>query len=190
MRDKAGGTQGQTVHPGKYARIERERRFLLAEAPAPSAATVTRVITDRYLVGTRLRLRRAERSDGGCELKLTQKVPVARPGAVQGLITNTYLSPAEYDLLASLPAAVLTKTRISVPPLGVDVFDGRLRGLVLAEGEFATDEEARSFTPPPECVAEVTDDARFTGGRLVGASRQDLLQWLAEYGLRPAAPQR
>ncbi|MFF0009982.1 hypothetical protein [Streptomyces sp. NPDC005374] len=144
------------------------------------------MITDRYLVGTRLRLRRAERRDvGGCELKLTQKVPADRPGAVQGLITNTYLSPAEYDVLASLPAALLSKTRFSVPPLGVDVFDGPLQGLVLAEAEFTSDEAALAFVPPVECVAEVTVDARFTGGRLVGASREDLVAWLAEYGIRP-----
>ncbi|MFF1449672.1 hypothetical protein ACFVYF_16210 [Streptomyces sp. NPDC058274] len=144
------------------------------------------MITDRYLVGTRLRLRRAERADvGGCELKLTQKIPADRPGAVQGLITNTYLSPAEYDLLASLSAAVLSKSRFSVPPLGVDVFDGPLQGLVLAEAEFTSDEEALAFVPPAECVAEVTDDARFTGGRLVGASREDLVAWLAEYGIQP-----
>ncbi|MGW4913749.1 hypothetical protein [Streptomyces sp. NPDC004270] len=185
MMDKAGEVQGQSVYPGKYARVERERRFLLAEPPTPSTITVTRLITDRYLVGTRLRLRRADFSDGRCERKLTQKVPHSRPGGVQGLITNTYLSPTEYDLLASLPAAVLSKTRFSVPPLGVDVFDGPLRGLVLAEAEFTTDEEAQSFVPPSECVAEVTDDARFTGGRLVETSRQELLGWLAEYGLRP-----
>src|SRR5882757_5759247 len=154
MMDEAGGVQGQSVLPGKYARVERERRFLLAEPPAQSAVTATRMITDRYLVGTRLRLRRSEWPDGGCELKLTQKVPITRPGAVQGLITNTYLSPAEYDLLASLPAAVLSKTRFSVPPLGVDVFDGPLRGLVLAEAEFDTDEEARAFRPPEDAVAE------------------------------------
>ncbi|PAZ11376.1 hypothetical protein CLM62_35945 [Streptomyces sp. SA15] len=190
MMERAGEAQGEVVSPGKYARIERERRFLLAGPPAPSTVTVIRVITDRYLVGTRLRLRRAERSDvGGCELKLTQKVPVDQPGAVQGLITNTYLSQAEYDLLASLPAAVLYKTRFSVPPLGVDVFDGPLEGLVLAEAEFTGDEEALAFVPPTECVAEVTDDARFTGGRLVGASRQELLAWLAEYGIRPGTAQ-
>jgi CYTH domain-containing protein len=185
MTDKAGGIQGQSVRPGKYARVERERRFLLAGPPTPSRVTATRVITDRYLTGTRLRLRRADLPDGSCERKLTQKVPISRPGGVQGLITNTYLSPPEYDLLASLPAAVLSKTRYSVPPLGVDVFDGPLRGLVLAEAEFTTDEEARSFVPPPECAAEVTDDIRFTGGRLVGTSRRDLLGWLAEYGLHP-----
>ncbi|MGW2937210.1 hypothetical protein ACWDA7_36480 [Streptomyces sp. NPDC001156] len=149
--------------------------------------TAKRVITDRYVVGTRLRLRRADFADGRCELKLTQKVPLPRPGAVQGLITNTYLSPAEYDVLASLPAALLSKTRFSVPPLGVDVFDGRFQGLVLAEAEFTSDTEAQSFVPPAECVAEVTDDARFTGGRLVQTSREELLGWLAEYGLHPGS---
>ncbi|CAM5241856.1 hypothetical protein SALBM311S_03088 [Streptomyces alboniger] len=190
VSQRAGQTQGTVVSPGEYARIERERRFLLAGPPAPSSVTVTRVITDRYLVGTRLRLRRAERPDvGACELKLTQKVPFDQPGAVQGLITNTYLSTAEYDLLASLPAVVLSKTRFSVPPLGVDVFDGPLEGLVLAEAEFTSDEEALAFAPPAECVAEVTDDARFTGGSLLRASREELLAWLAEYGIRPGTPQ-
>lgn len=93
--------------------------------PPTSAVTASRRITDRYLPGTRPRLRRAECLDnsGACELKLTQKVPAGRPGYVQGLITNTYLSAAEYDLLASLPAEVLSKTRLSVPPLGIDIFD-------------------------------------------------------------------
>jgi hypothetical protein len=143
-------------------------------------------------VGTRLRLRRAAWSDGRtCELKLTQKVPADRPGHVQGLITNTYLSPAEYDLLATLPAAVLSKTRVSVPPLGIDIFDPPLHGLVLAEAEFTTDDAARSFRPPRDTVAEVTDDSRFTGGCLVQAQRHDLLAWLAEYGITPgsAVPQ-
>jgi CYTH domain-containing protein len=184
MTGKAGGVEGRSVRPGKYARVERERRFLLAGPPEPSAVTVSRLITDRYLEGTRLRLRWAEFPDGRREIKLTQKVPVARPGATQGLLTNTYLSPAEYEVLATLPARVLSKSRLSVPPLGVDVFEGRLRGLVLAEAEFTSDEEARSFLPPAVCVAEVTDDERFTGGRLVRASRRELLGWLAEYGLR------
>jgi CYTH domain-containing protein len=186
MTDKAGGIRGESIRPGKYARVERERRFLLAEPPPPTAVTATRTITDRYLVGTRLRLRRADLPDGGCELKLTQKLPVAQPGAVQGLITNTYLSPTEYDVLARLPATLLSKTRLSVPPLGVDVFTGRLRGLVLAEAEFTTDEEAQRFVPPADCVAEVTDDVRFTGGRLVETAREQLLGWLAEYGIQPA----
>ena len=174
----------EPIHEGKYARVERERRFLLAGPPPFSAVTASRRITDRYLPGTRLRLRRVEHLDSGaCELKLTQKVPAGRAGYLQGLITNTYLSAAEYDLLASLPAHVLFKTRLSVPPMGVDIFDPPLHGLVLAEAEFATDEAAQSFLPPQAAIAEVTDDARFTGGSLAQIRRPDLLAWLADYGI-------
>ncbi|BDE44302.1 hypothetical protein SLITK23_75470 [Streptomyces lividans] len=164
---------------------EMVRRLLRWPRGKRGLRSCPRVITDRYVNGTRLRLRRADFADGRCELKFTQKVPVLLSGAIQGLITNTYLSPAEYDVLASLPATMLSKTRFSVPPLGVDVFDGRLQGLVLGEAEFTTDEEVQAFVPPAECVAEVTDDARFAGGCLVQASRQELLGWLAEYGIRP-----
>ncbi|MFI9565026.1 hypothetical protein [Streptomyces rishiriensis] len=181
LADRLPGEQ----HAQKYARIERERRFLMPGPPASAPVTATRLIRDRYLNDTRLRLRRVERPDADApELKLTQKIPADQPGAVQGLITNTYLSQSEYDLLASLPAAVLSKTRLSLPPLGVDVFDGPLEGLVLAEAEFGNDQEAIAFPFPPACVAEVTNDVRFTGGRLVRATRRELGAWLDEYGIR------
>ncbi|MGC4895633.1 hypothetical protein [Micromonospora sp. DT31] len=187
MMTRKDSTPDGPVREQKYARVERERRFLLARSPLASTAVARRRITDRYLAGTRLRLRRVESLPGGaCELKLTQKVPARRPGHVQGLITNVYLSRAEYELLAHLPAATLSKTRLSVPPLGIDVFDPPLHGLILAEAEFTTDEAARSFLPPPQVVAEVTDDTRFTGGSLVHAHRDDVLTWLAEYGITPA----
>lgn len=116
---------GEPVRGGKYARIERERRFLLAGSPPLPAVSARRRITDRYLPGTRLRLRRVDwddsgsrpghagQDDGQAEFKLTQKLPAGRLGHVRGLITNTYLSATEYELLASLPAGVLTKTRFS-----------------------------------------------------------------------------
>ena len=183
-----GARPEEPVRERKYARIERERRFPLAGPPPTPTVTARRRITDRHLPGTRLRLRRIDYPGGGSSaFKFTQKVPANRPGYVQGLITNTYLSAAEYDLLASLPAAVLSKTRLSVPPLSVDVFEPPLHGLVMADVEFTTDQEAQAFLPPPATVAEVTDDKRFAGGSLVSARRHDLLAWLAEYGieLRP-----
>ncbi|WP_433894228.1 hypothetical protein [Streptomyces sp. CA-111067] len=170
---------------GKYALVERERRFLLAVAPETSHAREVRRITDRYLTGTRMRLRRVDQpAPVQPEFKLTQKVPADRPGPVQGTITNIYLSEAEYDVFAVLPSAVLTKTRLSIPPLGIDVFDAPLHGLVLAEAEFTTDEDMHTFEPPSDIVSEVTDDPRFTGGRLVQAHRDDLISWLDDYGIK------
>ena len=184
MTEQTGTRPEEPIREGKYARVERERRFLLAAPPPASVLTASRQITDRYLPGTRLRLRRVHHLDSGaCEFKFTQKVPADRPGFVQGLITTTYLSPAEYDLLALLPAEVLSKRRHSIPPLSIDIFDPPLHGLVLADAEFGTDQAAQSFPPPPAAIAEVTDDARFTGGSLVRTRRHDLLAWLAEYGI-------
>jgi CYTH domain-containing protein len=162
----------------KYARVERERRFLLAGLPRGPAIRVRR-ITDRYFPDTSLRLRMLEEQaegSAGFEFKLTQKTP-------DGLITNTYLTRVEYELLARLPGEDITKTRHSIPPFGVDLFAGPLAGLVIAEAEFATDEEMETFAPPAVAVAEVTQDPRFTGGHLVRVGRAELQAWLSEFGL-------
>jgi hypothetical protein len=140
-------------------------------------------ITDHYLVGTRLRLRRTV-ENGGAETavyKLAQKVP--GPGGGRGLITNLYLSADEYDLLLRLPGERLEKVRYSLVHLGVDEFSGRLRGLVLAEAEFESDEDMALFRRPDWAVAEVTDDERFAGGRLAQTSRAELLGVLSEFGV-------
>jgi CYTH domain-containing protein len=169
--------------PGKYARVERERRFLLAGLPKDQPATAIHKITDRYLIGTTLRLRHMADQRDGHHYKFTQKIPTDHPGPVQGLITNTYLSKAEYDLLAQLPGKMLIKTRYSVPPLGIDVFAGPLHGLVLAEAEFDTNNAMLAFRPPSYVTAEVTNDPRFTGGSLVNTTREQLTSWLADYGI-------
>jgi hypothetical protein len=174
-------------HRDKYALVERERRFLMAGPPSGLPDAARRVdIADRYLTGTRLRLRRAA-APGSAEpeLKLAQKVPATRPGPVRGLITNFYLSPAEYDPLATLPGADLAKTRLFFPPYVVDVFVPPRRGLVLAEAELNTDADLAACPAPAGSVAEVTADDRFTGGRLAVTPRAELLGWLAEFGLDP-----
>jgi CYTH domain-containing protein len=171
----------QSVH--KYARIERERRFLLDRFQTDEREELCRRITDRYIDGTTLRIREQIDSDGGTVYKLTQKIPVRAPGAQQGFITSMYLSKAEFDLLVQLPARTLTKTRHRVPPFGVDVFGGTLEGLILAEAEFDSSAEAVALVMPPFALSEVTEDERSTGGRLAGASRRDARAWLAEFGV-------
>jgi hypothetical protein len=59
----------------KYARPERERRWLVAKLPDMSLAIDARLINDRYLFGTRLRLRCVTPLAGGApKYKLGQKV--------------------------------------------------------------------------------------------------------------------
>ena len=167
----------------KYARVERERRFLLQHFPANANVVRVRRITDRYIDGTSLRLRTQSDGDGPALFKLTQKIPMRSSGDQQGLITSMILSHEEFQIFAQLPAAILSKVRYSVPPFGIDVFEGILKGLVLAESEFESCAEAEALVLPSFILHEVSTDERFTGGQLVRASRQDVKSWLSEYGV-------
>lgn len=132
-------------------------------------------IDDRYIHGTSLRLRRIT-ADGETVWKLTQKIRSDPSDPATVSITNTYLTRAEYDLLASLPAATLTKTRsvcdVDGVRFAIDVFGGELTGLRLAEVEV---EDLSAPLPAPTWLGrEVTHDNRYSGGYLAASSASDL----------------
>ena len=153
----------------KYAHIERERRFLVDPATRPDLADLPFVeIEDRYLDGTRLRLRRmCDGASGAVVFKLAKKYETgdvrARP------MVTAYLTEAEYQLFATLPARQLVKRRYEVQApggvFGIDMFRGELEGLALAEIECA-DDAALSALIVPDWAIEVTEDPRFEGGYL------------------------
>jgi len=100
--------------------------------------------------------------------------------------TTMYISKAEFDLLAVLPAQFLEKQRL-IFDLGnwqfaVDVFEGDLAGLVLVEVDLGPYGDVHPALPLSEIV-EVTLDERFTGGKLAGATLADLQSVLSEYGV-------
>lgn len=140
-----------------------------------------RHIRDRYIDGTLLRLREQTDEGGPAIFKLTQKIPAN--GAQQGLVTSIYLTADEFRLLSQLPGKMLSKIRYSIPPFGIDLFEGALDGLRLAEAEFDSAEEADTLVVSDYMLHEVTGDMRFTGGQLVCASRVSVETWLAEYGM-------
>ncbi|HEY4839698.1 MAG TPA: hypothetical protein VIH72_13875 [Candidatus Acidoferrales bacterium] len=172
----------------KYAKIERERRFLLTEFPSDANVIRSRRIIDRYIDGTTLRLRKLIDDNGSASFKLTQKIPARDSGGQQGSIVTMYLTEAEFGVFEQLPAHTLTKTRHSVPPFGIDVFDGELEGLILAEAEFDSAAAADALIIPSYISREVSEDDRFTGGHLVRAPRQDVQTALREYGINFAQP--
>lgn len=166
------GSTGATG--GRYSKVEREQRWVLRSVPAGIIDPVE--ISDLYLRGTELRLRRMESSR---ELiwKLGQKVRVHIESPETVNMTNIYLAEHEYDLLASLEGAPLRKTRWhwvwADRRLSVDVFHAELAGLILAEVELEPDEPLLGL--PSDALVDVTRDDRFSGGALA---------WLAEEGAR------
>ena len=162
----------QVPAESKYARLERGRRFLLEDLPEGLTRASPHVqITDNYLTGTRLRLRKVrEPQMNKWTVKLTQKF-APNPGDLsRTIITNIYLNALETEVLGISDANEIRKNRYPFEFEGrrfsIDMFLGDLFGLVLAETSFETDEEMDRSTRPPFAIADVTNIELFTGGRL------------------------
>jgi CYTH domain-containing protein len=161
------------VQAGKYARWELERRFLVTGLPEWLDDGEAWAVTDRYLEGTHLRLRGMEPMfDGAAPIwKIGKKEAPHAPDTTRTTITTIYLTAAEHAALAALPAHELRKTRYRLAeddrPIAVDVFEGALRGLVLAEVCYETEEELTAAHELPGWLArDVSDDPRLTGAAL------------------------
>ena len=175
-------TDQNTVVPAqsKYARVERERRYLLQDLPEGLTRPDPHVqITDNYITGTRLRLRKVrEPRTNRWTVKLTQKFAPDPRDFSRTIITNIYLNALEVETLGISDANEIRKNRYLFEFEGrkwsVDMFLGDLFGLVLAEVSFETDEELDSFPKPLFAVADVTNIELFTGGRLCELTFEDI----------------
>ena len=161
----------------KYAVVERERRFPLARLPdadADAADVDVEVleIVDRYVVGTRLRLREVRRGDGSAVRKLGHKVRLDG-GPAEVACTNFYLDDAEWSVLVGLPAQVLSKTRRLFHRDGLVVaVDEHEDGTLVAE----IDDGDSAATEVPtwlDVVADISADERWTGAALATGGRPD-----------------
>lgn len=174
-------TDQNTILPeSKYARIERERRYLLQDLPEGLTRADPHVqITDNYITGTRLRLRKVrDPRTNKWTVKFTQKFAPNPADLSRTVITNTYLNAAEYEVLSVFEANEIRKNRYPFEWQGrkftVDMFLGDLFGLVLAEVSFENDTELEGFPKPPFAIAEVTDNELFTGGKLCNLTFEDI----------------
>ena len=164
--------QNTIVPESRYARIELERRYLLSDLPEGiTRADPHLQITDNYLTGTRLRIRKVrEPQTNKWTVKFTQKYAPNPNDLSRTAITNTYLNALEAEVLSLFDTNEIRKNRYYFDFEGrkfsVDMFLGDLFGLVLAEVSFETDEELDNFPKPPFALLEVTNDLLFTGGRL------------------------
>ena len=186
-------TDRNTIVPeSKYARIERERRYLLRDLPEGlTRADHHLQITDNYITGTRLRIRKIrDPKTNKWIVKFTQKFAPNPEDLSRTIITNTYLNAMEAETLAIFAANEIRKNRYPFEFEGrrfsIDMFLGDLFGLVLAEVGFETDEDLESFERPPFALADVTNNEIFSGGRLSELTFEDIRSEIARNGLTKA----
>ena len=157
----------------KYAHLELERRWLVDSAKRPLLDShPATLIEDRYIDGTRLRLRRMTRLDlGEVICKLTKKYDCRDPSARP--IVTSYLTESEHHVMRVLPARELVKHRYRLAVGGrvwsLDVFQGRLAGLEVIECETEDPASLAALTRPDWALREVTHLPQWQCGALAAA---------------------
>ncbi|SRR6266498_827088 len=181
--------QNTIVPESKYARVERERRYLLQDLPEGlSRADRHLQITDNYITGTRLRIRKVrDPKTNKWVVKFTQKFAPNPADLSRTIITNIYLNAIEAETLAIFEANEIRKNRYHFEfrdrQFSIDMFLGDLFGLILAEVSFETDEEMDNFPQPPFAIADVTNNEIFAGGRLSELTFEDVRKEVQRSGL-------
>ena len=183
-------TDLNTIVPdSKYARVERERRYLLQDLPEGlTRADHHLQITDNYITGTRLRIRKVrDPKTNKWIVKFTQKFAPNPADLSRTVITNLYLNAIEAETLSVFDANEIRKNRYPYPFAGrdfsIDMFLGDLFGLVMAEVSFDADEELDNFPRPPFAIADVTNNEIFSGGRLSELTFEDIRNEVEQSGL-------
>jgi adenylate cyclase len=148
---------------------EIERKFLVRDPAAAlsSGEHPSSTLEQGYIAihsdGTEVRIRRARGSS-----VLTMK----SAGDLVRIEEEMPIDDAAFERLWPLTEGRrIEKVRHLVPGssghlIEVDVYDGDLAGLVVAEVEFSSEDDARAFAAPEWFGREVTDDRRFKNQRL------------------------
>ncbi len=134
--------------------MEIERKFLIQDLPENLEGFPSHQIEQGYLcTGPVVRIRRQDE-----EYYLTYK----SKGLMVREEYNLPLTEKAYmHLRTKVDGNLIAKKRYLIPlegglTLELDVFDGKLKGLVLGEVEFETEEEAVAFAAPEWFGADVT----------------------------------
>lgn len=144
--------------------MEIERKYLIHKIPFDIQKYPCHAIEQAYLnTEPVIRIRR---QDDDYYLTYKSKGLMAREEY------NLPLNAASYQhLLSKADGNILTKTRYNIPlgdhlTIELDVFHGKFEGLVLAEVEFTTIEEAEQFIPPEYFGEDVTFSTEYHNSTL------------------------
>ena len=142
--------------------MEIERKFTVKELPDLSNYQYKK-LTQAYLnTDPVIRIRREDD-----EYVLTYK----GKGLLAREEHNLPLNAESFEhLLPKADGLVISKTRYLIPyeeyTIELDIFEGDLAPLIMAEVEFESEDEAHSFVPPSWFDMDVTQDMRYHNSNL------------------------
>lgn len=144
--------------------MEIERKFLIKKLPDNLTSYKARKIEQAYLCTDPVVRVRRDNDD----YYLTYK----SRGMIVREEYNLPLTKEAYGhLLAKADGNIITKTRYEIPEkdnltIELDVFEGKFDGLLLAEVEFASEEEALDYIPPEWFGEDVSNSTKYHNSTL------------------------
>lgn len=99
------------------------------------------------------------------------------------------LAPEEYEFLNKLDGKKFSKKRYFYEYekgkfCEIDIYQDKLRGLIVIDFEFNSIEEKDNFKVPDFCLIEVTNEEFLAGGMLCGKSYEDLEENLERFNYK------
>ncbi len=165
--------------------IELERTFLAKNLLLGLEKCHYKEIIDIYLPTNvphpKLRIRK-----NGDKHEITKKIPADGGDLSRMHEETTTITKEEFDELnSSLTGKRTHKLRYYYPYKDliaeVDVFQDALKGLVVIDFEFKSEEEKNSFQMPDFCLAEVTSEEFIAGGMLCGKKYEEIEEELNKW---------
>jgi len=160
--------------------LELERTFLAKYLPSDLKQHAVKEIIDIYIPAVSLHPTLRIRKSGE-KYEITKKEPKGKDSSVFTEETIK-LTEEEFKTLSATHGKRVAKDRYLYPCNGriaeIDVFKDALKGLVLVDFEFETEEQMRQFIMPDFCLYEVTQETATAGGKLCGKSYSDIEPFL------------
>lgn len=144
--------------------MEIERKFLIKKLPDNLTSYNARKIEQAYLCTDPVV--RVRRDNDVYYLTYKSKGMIVREEYNLPLTKEAYR-----HLLAKADGNIITKTRYEIPEkdnltIELDVFEGKFDGLLLAEVEFASEEEALGYIPPEWFGEDVSNSTKYHNSTL------------------------
>lgn len=137
--------------------MEIERKFTIKKVPDLSAFSFLKIEQAYLNINPVIRIRRQNE-----EYYLTYKGKGMMAREEYNLPLN---KESFYHLLDKVDGQIIKKTRYLIPfendTIELDIFEGSLKPLIIAEVEFKSERDAYEFTPPEWFDQDVTMDYRY-----------------------------
>lgn len=156
--------------------MEIERKFLVKKLPDNLDSYKYHIISQAYiLTAPVLRIRQLDD-----EYILTYKSAgmMARKEIEMPLDKMAF-----FKLLAKTEGLVISKKRYLIPDnmghtIELDIFDGDLKGLIMAEVEFSDEKEANEYMPPEWLGQDVTNNPAFHNSTMSKLNEDERIRFL------------